>query len=561
MFNDTDTYTSGVSTATPRSDSNTLAAPCEVVDTDDGSAMDIIGFLQRHRAWFLRATLVLGLLTAALFAALLSLPPSSRSAVMEITPTFPGARAGLYPNRVPFSVQDVVSTSVVEPLWRAQGLETSVALPDLCRNLQVVAGGADLAVTRSEFMQKLANTKLTVAERSAIEAELEAKSKSLMGGSLTIILSTGGSSMTNGQMERLLGAIPTEWARASDAAGVRAYDFPLPHGKDLRASAASLTAGGHAGLTVAHAERTKEAIDVLAQSLQAMSKLPGSDGIKDASGASIVDLSQVVLATRRNMVIPAYIQAMSDAKLREPQLYAALRSTRYELLKSDLEQCTERARILRESLNDYANESRTVTHASDLAAGDARQSAVMINIDGAFIDRMIEQAVKGRDVEYRRELTDRRLEAELDVVEQTSKVQFERWLDTAVGEQQPVPMTAETSNRLAALSDLVAGYADRSQEIMRLLSERNHNSASTMFRVEAPPTIRSEPILSLRSVLLMALAAWLAIMAYGVLRCIMLDRRRYIPVRLLDVASSGSQDLREDHVVAVVGPRRVSGHV
>jgi hypothetical protein len=185
----------------------------------------------------------------------------------------------------------------------------------------------------------------------------------------------------------------------------------------------------------------------------------------------------------------------------------------------------------------------------------------MINIDGAFIDRMIEQAVKGRDVEYRRELTDRRLEAELDVVEQTSKVQFERWLDTAVGEQQPVPMTAETSHRLAALSDLVAGYADRSHEIMRLLSERNHNSASTMFRVEAPPTIRSEPILSLRSALLMALAAWSAVMAYGVLRCIMLDRRRYIPVRLLDVASSGSQDLREDHVVAVVGPRRVSGHV
>lgn len=550
-----------MSTENPRSESNTLAGPYGVVDVDDGSALDVIGFMQRHRTWFLRATLVLGLLTAAVVAALLALPPRSRSAVMEITPTFPGVRAGLYPNRLPFSMQDVVSTSVVEPLWRAQGLEGSVALPDLCRNLQVVAGGTDLAVIRSEFMQKLVNTKLTVAERSAIEEDLAAKSKSMMEGSLTIILNTGNSSMTNGQMERLLGAIPTEWARASDAVGVRAYDFPLPFGKELRASAASLTADGHVGLAVAHAERLKEFVDVLAQSLQAMSKLPGSDSIKDASGASIVDLSQAVLAAQRNMLIPAYIQALSDAKMREPQFYAALRSTRHELLESGLERLAERARVLRESLNDYASEPRSISHSSESGAGDARQSAVMVNIDGTFIDRMIEQAVKGRDVEYRRELTDRRLEAELDVVEQTAKVQFEQWLDTAVREQQPVPMTAEASIRLAALSDLVAGYADRSHEIMRLLSERNLNSASSMFRVEAAPTIRSEPILPLRSALLMAMAAWSAVMAYGVLRCIIVDRRRYVPVQLLDSSATGSRDPQEDHVVAVVGPRRMSGTV
>ncbi|NBX32575.1 MAG: hypothetical protein EBR07_07550, partial [Planctomycetes bacterium] len=104
---------------------------------DDGSSVDIVGFLQRHRRRFFMATLVVGLLTLSAVGISRAIPPVARTAYMEITPTFLGAREGRYPNRAPFSPQDIVATSVVEPVWRAQGLEGVVSLPDLCRNLQI----------------------------------------------------------------------------------------------------------------------------------------------------------------------------------------------------------------------------------------------------------------------------------------------------------------------------------------------------------------------------------------------------------------------------------------
>ena len=537
---------------------------------DDGSSIDMVGFLQRHRRRFFMATLVVGLLTLSAVAVSRAIPPVARTAYMEITPTFPGAREGRYPNRAPFSPQDIVATSVVEPVWRAQGLEAVVSLPDLCRNLQIVRGGDELDLLRSDYQQKLSNSKLTATERGALEAEFSSKSKALSGASFEILLGAPGYSMSNGQMERLLGAIPVEWARASDVAGARSYEYPLPLGKELRASAAQISPDSQAASSVIHAERMKSFIDALSTSIDAMSKLPGSDVVKDSRGASIVDLGQEVASIRRNMVIPAYIDTMQEAKAIDPDGYASIRSTRRKLLESELNSAKEKSRVLVEAFNDYADETRMVRRKTDANVDDPRQAGILANVDGTFIDRVIEQAVKSRDVEYRRELTDRRLQAELDVIDRTTTSEFETWLEKTVQERPATPSAMLASGkRLATLTESLAALADRAHEIMMILSARNLNSTSSMYMVEMAPTIRTEAWVSLRTIALAGFALWAAVMAVVAMWGMAFDRQQMR--RIARLGGPHGAPLA-DHVAANVGavadlsdrrpaPRRLAGEV
>lgn len=509
----------------------------------------------RHRRSLVATTVVVGLLTLGGVVVARALPPVDRVCSLDVTPTFPGAAAGKYPNNTNFSPQDMVANFIVEPVWRDQGLEKTVELSELARNLQVTAGGTELELVRSDYLQRLSNAKLTTAERMALESEFNAKLKSMKSAAVTLSLASAGR-MTDEQMERLLTAIPAEWARACDAAGTRSYDFPLPLGSELRASATQLSKGASAALVVAHAERVKDFMDSLLTSVDAISKVAGSDGIKDAGGATVVDLASELASLRRNVVIPAYVNALRQAQAADPQAYQSIRAARRQVLDSELQAAKERARVLREALEGYSDDARSTRRADAARVDDQRQPALTANIDASFIDRVVEQAVKGRDMEYRRALTDRRLQAELDVVTCATKSEFEQWIDSAVQNQRGTPSGAGDVASLQAVTERVAQCGDRAKEIFRSLSERNLNSAAAMYRVDSPPVARSLVAVPVRTVILYGAGLWFVAMALVVFRAVMLDRRRQPAFARLDAGLAEEFRRQSAEVLTADGPGR-----
>jgi hypothetical protein len=160
-------------------------------------------------------------------------------------------------------------------------------------------------------------------------------------------------------------------------------------------------------------------------------------------------------------------------------------------------------------------------------ADEPHQSGLMANVDGTFIDRVIEQAVKSRDVEYRRELTDRRLQAELDVVRLTSNLEFETWLETMVDQQAKAAKDPGAhAAQMQVVSEAIATFADRAREIMATLAARNLNASSAMYRIDTSPTVRAVAIVPIRSIILYAFACWTVAMAWVALRGIVSDRRQ-----------------------------------
>ena len=512
-------------------------------------SIDALGFLRRHRRALVLGTAFAALVVGAFAAFSLALPRTDRVGVIDITPVFQGAADGKYPNRTLYSPQDIIASFVLEPIWREQHLDAVVDFAALTRNIQVVAGGAELDMVRSEYLQKLGNSRLTTAERIALENEYSAKLKSMKSASLTISLAAAGS-LSDAQIERVLAAIPAEWARGCDAAGTRSYDYPLPSGAELRTSGAQLSSGTAVAFAVVHAERMKEFVDSLTVAIESMSKIAGSEGIKDSAGASIVDLGHELASVRQNLVIPVYIESLRQARAVDPAGYSAIRTTRSKVLDSELQAAKDRARVLREAYEAYADETRMTRRSEAAPMDDSRRSGLMANVDGTFIDRVIEQAVKGRDVEYRRELTDRRLQAELDVVKLGSKAEFEKWLDTAVQQERTsAPSPDAVSERMQSMTESIAKFSDRAREIMRSLAERNLNAASAMYRVDTPPAVRSAAAIPLRSVALYGMALWAGTMAWVVVCGALSDRRRQ--PRFVRLGGATSEEFRQQAVSAI----------
>jgi hypothetical protein len=170
--------------------------------------------------------------------------------------------------------------------------------------------------------------------------------------------------------------------------------------------------------------------------------------------------------------------------------------------------------------------------------------------------------VNSRDVEYRRKFMERQVEAELVVTADQARLEFERWLDDMADKRAAMPPQAAPA-QLPEVTEMIAGYADRAQEIMRTLAARNLNSASAMYRIDVPPGVRATPALPLRTIALAGFALWATALALVAVSGALDDRRRALRFGQLDAELLA--DAREDLAGSVAtrltdrrdGPRRL----
>lgn len=494
---------------------------------DEGS-IDLVGFVMRHRSLFLLSTIMAALVTVGGYAIMQALPGSTVVSY-QITLTFKGAAQGQYPNKTPFSPQDLIGTYVLEPIWKAQGLQERIELADLARAVTISRSSRDLSMLQSEYEQKLANTKLTAAERQVLEGEFKSKLDALAQTGFKITCTAA--ELNAGEAERIVEAIPAEWARLSEAAGVTAYEFPLPRAKDLRAAAEALSQNGaEVAASILHAELLRDFVESVASTMATMMTVQGSELATASGGETLIDLRQKFLALQRNLFMPVYIDIMAAAREKSPAEFLSITGVRRRMLEAALTKSEQRSEVLHEALSQLTSEQRDTRIDGD-GGMPSRNSGVLANVDGSFIDRVIEQAVKSRDVEYRRELSERTVEADLDVVEQKARVEFETWLLTTINERRNAAVVAQTTTtpttqRLVSLSNQIADLADRTSEILGVVSKRNLNPASVLYTGDIAPIVATERLVSTRTLAVAGVGLWFTLLGLAALAGAVQDRRR-----------------------------------
>lgn len=416
----------------------------------DGRSIDLTGFVIRHRSLFISLTVIAVLASVGAFLMAQALPVST-TVSYQFTLTFKGAGQAEYPNKTPFSPQDIIGTDVLEPLWKAQELQERIELANLTRSVTISRSSRDLSMLQSEYEQKLANTKLTAAERQVLETEFKSKLDALARTGFTITCST--SQLTVAQAERLVTAIPAEWARLSEAVGVTAYKFPLPQSMALRGSAEALAKNDtDVVASILHAELLRTYVESVSETIEKLTTVQGSELIKTFGGETLLDLQQRVVALQRNLIMPVYIDTMAAAQEKSKAEFVSITGVRRQMLEAALEKSEQRSEVLHDALNRLGSDQRE-SRTNSLPPGEG---GVLANVDGTFIDRVIEQAVKSQDVEYRRKLIERVVESDLEVVDQKARVEFEAWLIKAIEERRHAlsvvqPSAASTTQRLVSL--------------------------------------------------------------------------------------------------------------
>lgn len=489
-----------------------------------GDSVDILGFATRHRRPLVFSTVAALLLTVGgLLAA--QVVPASSVVRYELTLTFPGASQGTYANGSPFSPQDIVATPLLEGVWKAQGLEPSISLSDLCRSVTIAQAGRELSQLEAEFAQKLANTKLTASERAGLEAEFQSRLDALAQTAFTISCTTA--SLTPEQAAQVVIAIPPEWARASESRGVSRYTFPLPQSADLRQSAERVaSAESDVGGTLSHALLLLAITDDLSVTLQGLAEIHGSANTRTSDGATVRDLQRRLDAILRTAIVPACIESMAASRESDPVAYSLVLGVRRDLLLGDLKAAKEEAQAIRAALDGIASPMRAPGRAADMAVSTA-EPGLIANVDGTFIDRVIEQAVTAHDVSYRRTLNNRLLEAELGVIERQKRVDFEEWLASAgTSFQEPGRQAVDGSTaRLVAVSSEVAGLVDQTAILLEKVSQSNLNPSSVLYRGDIAPVVTTESAVSARTVVMAGVGVWFLLLGVSVILGVSQDRR------------------------------------
>ena len=494
---------------------------------DEGS-IDLMGFVARHRSLFMLSTIIAALLTVGGYAITQALPGTT-VASYEITLSFKGAAQGQYPNKSPFSPQDLIGTNVLEPIWKAQGLEERIELADLARAVTISRSSRDLSMLQSEYAQKLANTKLTAAERQVLEGEFKSKLDALAQTDFTITCAAV--QLSPGDAERFVLAVPAEWARLSEAANSTLYALVLPKASDLEAAVDRVRQGKEdIAAWILFAETLRDLADRLLNSMEVLQQIAGSELQTASSGQMLVDLQQQLTLLHRNLLMPAYVDVMTFAQQKDPSAYRAITEFRRKILESKEADARARSEVLHNALRQLGSDREVVRN--DPSSRDAPgEGEIMANVDGTFIDRMIQQAVQNRDVDYRRSLSMQAIEADLQLIDDEARLNFQIWIDEVINGRENddghnQTRLAESTERMVSLSNQIADLADRTREILGAVSKRNLNPTSVLYQGDIAPVVMTERLVSTRTTVVAGVGLWFALLGLSALAGAVQDRRR-----------------------------------
>lgn len=380
-------------------------------DKDEISFGDLISRLSQ---WINKNYKALRLLVILLTASVLLITagnsivkPPLMTYSMILSITFPQAEKNQYPNQSPFTITDIVTRSVIEQVWRNNYLEKqNISLKELSNSISITqhAENADFIRTRYQAMlskKNLSQTDVSVLERD-FKAELDSASKKQALLSLTAPFS---SNLSGALARKVLADIPRVWsAQSINDLGV----VSIPNVESENVNESNFKRYTPFQIT----DYFYKSIDSLEQTLTTIEGFPGGKTLRDPkTGRTVEDLKKKLREINRFWILDFDNYAQIHFKPNEIELRSA--EIQLKELKIRQNEWLTQASIFKKSLNDYdalkdqketlsysANESRT-------GQGNALQ------LQGDAVQRLISLGSQNKDAEFRQELTNKRMNAEI----------------------------------------------------------------------------------------------------------------------------------------------------
>lgn len=383
---------------------------------DEISIGDLLNSLWRQRVPILACLAGGGVLGALILALMLAVVPSSEVTSLSFRLRFAGASEGTYPNGTPFQPADIVASSVVRPIYRRLDLEQYLPFEDLKSGLTVVESNEAMQAIRREFESKLANAKLTQAERQALEEEYAARRKAARTSEYRLqFVSAKDSQLPPAVVQTLLPAILEGWAEeAQKVKGAWLYDVAIP-GQGL-VSENDLTTEDYL-VVVDMLRLTLQRVD---EGLKGLAKIPGANLARAPvdDGLSIIEARARLEDLLRFKIEPLFAQVYGQGIFRDRDGTTRYLEHRLFKLGLDARALDEKSKSIREVLDQLGGSvGPSVRDRGTGGSAGGSSSVVIPQLGDGFMETLMEVGAKTADVEFRRELSEQIVELRSEMID------------------------------------------------------------------------------------------------------------------------------------------------
>ena len=428
-------------------------------------------FLNKYRLFLLFGLTGVFLLGIALVAAAWWVTPVTRVSSIQLSLGFQGAQDGQYPNRLPFSAEELIDPAVLRVLFERHQLQQWIEYPAFESSLSISQSLGNLQGTLREYSARLSDSKLAGPDRQALEEEYRSRLRSASSTLFTLAwFDQGRAAGVPAEVKaKVLADVPAVWAeQAVRGKQVLIFSSRLP-GLNPRVDEGS-QAELEAYASIHARARAME------DGLASVEKLPGASQVALPDGTTLIDL-KLRLRAFREQTLPALQEALltrvgSDKEARRLaqalELQLKFRENRAQSSKDRLLGLVDTYRDFLAGRPGAAGITETGEPA--VAAGGA--------LDETFLSRLLGLAQGGADRDYLKkmlaEIESARLQLaqdELSVVELRQNLELIRsMLARRIAERSPgAPLQPPPPQEDRTAPAAIAALQDSANQLGRLL--------------------------------------------------------------------------------------------
>lgn len=487
-------------------------------------ALSIWGYRRAIAVLTLAATILIGGIGAAIYL----FQEKWYVTHLQFSLDFDGVEKNEYPNGTKFSTSDILVSPVINSVYDTNDLKRYLELAKFRSALSVIQTNDKIRLLEYEYAPKLDDKKLTLDQRSRLEAEFLEKKKNLMVPVFNLVLSGNRSilSIPPTLMVKVLQDMLSGWAEYADRVkGVNKFQIPLVSRNIL--SKEDLDAQDY----LAAVDMIRTAITRAISDIAMLQHIPGSANFRlEQNNVSLQDLKFRMLDMQKFKISPLMGTIRLGGISKSYEITKVYLLNRINELKIKEEDAIARVKIYETSLNTFNQESGTTLPGGVNSGGvlqprasaspsTANVPALIPQLGESFLGSIIKMAQENETTKFRQELTHSVIKEGLNKVEVVSDLKFYEGflaeLTKTDKRNDSVIIIPEIRSKIIATIEDVYGSLIRSLDEMNAIyvgvSKANLNPASTLFTVKEPAFMSEEKSLTLKKAIPYVVTIWVLV--------------------------------------------------
>jgi hypothetical protein len=392
---------------------------------------------------------------------------------------FEGANQGQYPNQSTFAVADLVAPAVLHEVYKLNQLnEFGLSEEAFQSGFSVSPYAIDEPFIVAKYASILDNKKASAQEIEAAQQGLKQELQQARSRTALIRYTPVQNAIPANVISKLLDDVAAVWARkAVEERGVLRLDISL-HTHRLFDLAQLENLDYPVAILL-----LRERLQLIEKNIEKILALPNAKNAQDQeSGLSLNDVAQRLdeIKTYELDSLESQIQQRFISRnLELTLLYLRERLTKLADQKNEL---SEKAKVIRAALSDYASRGQSQ---NATAASSAGGNALVPQVGDKFMDRLVGLVQESSDLQYRQKLNDQATELELQVIESDAEIlRLRRQLESFGGEKVAtnIELGAKLAEQMRSVFERLREHALIVEQIYARLNTENLGVTGQLYQ-------------------------------------------------------------------------------